>query len=315
MTRKSELLLLVAICGTLANGQQKAPAGNNATNKIEIKDGDCLEILKSEPYNLSDKRAIPICTYQSSDFSKLVELRRVCSLDSIVGTGNEVSQILNLMHWIHNTIPHDGAVQNPEEKNALSMITICKREHRAMNCRGLAIALNECYLAMGFKSRYVACLPKDTTDRDSHVLTMVYSNALKKWLWIDPTSDAYVMNEKGELLSIEEVREHLIHGYALIVNPDANRNHKITDSKEEYLYKYMAKNLYRLQSPVNSLCDYETKAQGKTISFVELSPINISDQRTEKAEDNLTTIKLASYNMTILIYKTNNPSIFWQPPN
>lgn len=307
MNKKSELLIILAICGALASGQQKAPVGN--------KDGNYLEILKSESYNLSDKRVIPKCTYQSSDFPKLVELRRVYNLDSIAGTGNEVSQILNLLHWIHNTIPHDGTVENPEEKNALNMITICKKEHRAMNCRGLAIALNECYLAMGFKSRYIACLPKDTTDQDSHVLTMVYSNAMKKWLWIDPTSDAYVMNEKGELLSIEEVRERLRNGHTLIVNPDANRNHTITDSKEEYLYKYMAKNLYRLQYPVNSVCDYETKVQGKTISFVELSPAIISDQRTERAGDNIATIKLARYNMTILIYKTNDPSIFWQPPN
>lgn len=315
MNKKYGLLVILVICGASANGQQKAPVGNKAMDRVEIKDANYLEILKSETYNLLDKREIPKCTYQSSDFPRLVELRRVCNLDSIVGTGNEVSQILNLLHWIHNTIPHDGAVENPEEKNALNMITVCKKEHRAMNCRGLAIALNECYLAMGFKSKYIACLPKDTTDQDSHVLTMVYSNTLKKWLWIDPTSDAYVMNEKRELLSIEEVRESLINGKTLIVNPDANRNHKITDSKEDYLYKYMAKNLYRLQYPVNSVCDNETKEQGKTISFVELSPVNISDQKTEKAGDNITTIKLVRYNMTIVVYKAHNPSIFWQSPN
>ena len=37
---------------------------------------------------------------------------------------------------------------------------------------------------------------------------------MKKWLWIDPTFDAYVMNEKGELLSIEEVRERLISDWS-----------------------------------------------------------------------------------------------------
>jgi len=44
--------------------------------------------------------------------------------------------------------------------------------------------------------------------RDS--INAVYSNTLNKWLWIDPTNDAYAMNEKGELLSIAEDR-HLLY--------------------------------------------------------------------------------------------------------
>jgi len=75
----------------------------------------------------------------------------------------------------------------------------------------------------------------------------VYSNSLEKWVWIDPTNDAYVMNEKGDLLSISEVRERLINDIPLILNPDANWNHKTSVEKEEYLYNYMAKNLYAFQ--------------------------------------------------------------------
>lgn len=211
--------------------------------------------------------------------------------------------------------------ENPEVKNAMNMITVCKNENRGMNCRGLAIALNECYLALGFKSRFITCLPKDTTDRECHVINMIYSNILNKWLWIDPTSDAYVMDEKGELLSIEEVRERIISGKTLIVNPDANRNHKISDTKEEYLYNYMAKNLYRFQCPVISEHDIETKEQEKKISYIELLPLNNSKQPSDKTEsinkENEITTKIIKKNnliMTIIIYKTNNSTLFWQVP-
>jgi hypothetical protein len=264
-------------------------------------------LKKAAKYNLKNKREIPKFTYQSSDNTHLIALRKSFNLDSIAGTGNEVSQILNLLHWIHNLIPHDGNHGNPEVKNAMNMIAVCKKENRGLNCRGLATVLNECYLAMGFKSRFITCLPKDTSDIDCHVINMVYSNTLKKWLWIDPTMDAYVMNEKGELLSIEEVRERLINGKMLILNPDANWNHKTTQTKEDYLYNYMAKNLYQFECPVNSEYDTETKEQDKVVNYVQLLPLdNKSPDKTEGTKTKSGT--------KFIISKTNNPTLFWQAP-
>ncbi len=79
------------------------------------------------------------------------------------------------------------------------MIAVCRKDNRGLNCRGLATVLNECYLAMGFSSRLVFRLPKDSlgVDPDCHVINMVFVPSLKKWIWTDPTNDAYVMNERG----------------------------------------------------------------------------------------------------------------------
>ena len=158
------------------------------------------DILKrAAKYNSNDFRVIPKFTYQSEDNPNLQSLRKHYKLDSIAGQGNEFSQVKNVLHWLHNLVPHDGQHGNPEIKNAESMIAVCKRENRGLNCRGLAITLNECYLSLGFNSRYVTCLPKDSlkTDQDCHVINTVYLNSLGKWVWIDPTFNAYVMNEKG----------------------------------------------------------------------------------------------------------------------
>jgi hypothetical protein len=269
-----------------------------------------LETLKSaQKYNLNEKRNIPKFAYQSVSNPDLAALRKAFNLDSIAGTGNEVSQILSLMHWMHDLIPHDGDHNNPEILNAMSMIDICKKENRGLNCRGLATALNECYLSLGFKSRFVTCLPKDSLkiDKDCHVIDMVYSNDLKKWLWIDPTFDAYVMNENGELLSIEEVRERLVSGKTLILNPEANWNHKVSQNKEYYLYTYMAKNLYRLECSVSSEYNTETVEHGKTISYIQLLPLDYFNQKPDRFESNNRIT-----GTTVINYKTNNPSLFWQ---
>ncbi len=281
-----------------------------ALNKKLKTTGDYLDILKkANKYNLSDNRPLPVFSYQSSDDPKLSALRKGFNLDSIAGQGNDVLKILNLLHWVHDLVPHDGINGNPEVKNAISMVEVCKKDGRGLNCRGLALVLNECYLAMGIKSRIVTCLPKDSLkiDQDCHVINSVYSESLKKWLWIDPTFDAYVMNEKGEMLSIEEVRERLITDKTLILNPDANWNNQQAQTKEHYLENYMAKNLYMLECPTSSEYNMETNAEGKTYNYIRLLPLNYHEQKPDIEEE-----KRTQKNTTWNTYKTNNPKVFWE---
>ena len=273
--------------------------------------GDYLYIIqKAGTYNTADNRQVPSFTYQGADNPNLVILRKTFNLDSIAGTGNEVSKVLNLMYWIHNLVPHDGNKENPTVKNALSMINQCKREKRGLNCRGLATVLNECYLSMGIKSRFVTCLPKDSLhmDNDCHVINMVYINSLKKWIWVDPTFCAYVMDDKGELLGLEEVRERIVDNKPLIINPDANWNHINSETKEYYLYYYMAKNLYRLECPISSEYDTETRDPGKVINYVQLLPLEYFKQKPDKTES------LNPTGTSYITYVTNNPNAFWAAP-
>ncbi|PZR28466.1 MAG: transglutaminase [Citrobacter freundii] len=274
--------------------------------------GDYLYILKKAgAFNNNDQRPLPAFTYQPASAPELVALRQAFKLDSIAGQGNESSRVLNLLHWIHELIPHDGQHENPVVKNAMSMIAICKKDVRGLNCRGLATVLNEAYLSMGFKSRMVTCMPKDSlgVDFDCHVINMVYLPSLKKWIWADPTNDAYVMNEKGELLGIEEVRQRIIEDKPLIVNPTANWNHKESTTKDKYLYNYMAKNLYILQCPVSSAYDIETATEGKTIQYIQLNPLDYFRQKPDKKES-VNKQKQTRYEF----YYTNNATSFFQNP-
>ena len=267
-----------------------------------------LKLKKAGKYNYSDNRFVPTFTYQSKDNSNLLRIRQEFKLDSVVGNGNEISRILNLMHWVHNIVRHDGGSNNPSLDNAIDLIKICKSEHRGINCRMMATILNECYLSLGLKSRFVTCMPKETKFEDCHVINMIYSNNLKKWIWVDPTFDAYVMDEKGELLGLAEVRERLINDKPLILNPEANWNRESSQTKENYLNSYMAKNLYRLESPLVSEYDTETVKSGKEITYLELLPLDGIEQNPQKKED------LYQNGVKFIRYKTNNPNLFWSKP-
>lgn len=279
-----------------------------AWTRVVYKPGFLEVLRKGAHFDRADPRPAPGFTYQPADAPELVTLRTAFKLDSVAGHGNEVSRMLEVMHWLHDLVPHDGQHDNPVVKNALSMVAECKRDRRGLNCRGLATVLNECYLALGFKSRFLTCLPNDSTDTECHVINVVWSNELKKWLWLDPTHDAYVLDEHGVMLGPWEVRERLIDGRPLILNPDANWNHKQSTVREYYLYSYMAKNLYWLECPVESRYDAETKLADKSVEYVQLLPLERHTQKPDVVR------RAGGSGNTIIEYRTNDPARFWAAP-
>ena len=95
----------------------------------------------------------------------------------------------------------------------------------------------------------------------------------------------------------------------LIVNPEANWNKLTSYTKEKYLENYMAKNLYRMSTPLVSEYNAETLGKGKEITYVELLPLDGIEQSPQKKESIDGTSGVKSTN-----YKTNNPNLFWTKP-
>lgn len=267
--------------------------------------GDMNYILqKSAPYKNEQVKDLPAFSYQPTDAAELVKFKKDFNLDSVAGNGDEISKIKNLLHWVHNVVRHDGGSDNPALKNGKDLIAICKKDNRGINCRMMATILKDAYQAEGFKARVVTCMPKDTTDFDCHVINVVWSNTLNKWVWMDPTFNAYVSDAKGNLLSIQEVRERLKTGADLTLNEDANWNNKEKQTKEHYLDYYMSKNLYWIQCAVNSTWDLETyKKDGPVTAYINLYPGTFNTIHQSK--------KVSKGSVT---YAISNPEYFWQKP-
>ena len=262
-------------------------------------------LQNSGPYNLKEKTtALPAFTYEDANSPNLVSLKNRFNLDSVSGNGDEISKVKNLLHWTHNAVRHDGNSGNPKSKNAIDLIAVCKKENRGVNCRMMATILRDVYQSEGFKTRIVTCMPKDTADFDCHVITVVWLNTLNKWVWMDPTFNAYVSDDKGNLLNIEEVRNRLVNGGALVLNEDANWNNKNKQTKAFYLDNYMSKNLYWLECSAKSAWDVETRKPGmQTIEYLNLYPGTYSTIHQPVKKDG-----------DMIEYATNNPAYFWQKP-
>lgn len=248
----------------------------NAEEKRDPDEGKSkLQILKEASPYTTDNSSEPVeFLYTAPEDSLLTLSREYFNLDSIAGTGPDSERIKNLMYWVHDLVRHDGSSKNPTcALNLRDIAKVCKDENRGVNCRMMAIMLTEALLAEGIPSRYLTCQPKAfEDDPDCHVICIAWAEDLGKWIWVDPTMAAYVTDEHGLLLHPGEVRRRLREDLPLILNEDANWNHKSTQTKEEYLDNYMAKNLYFIEAIQTQKAQPEGEGSDKHRKYILLAP-------------------------------------------
>lgn len=275
-------------------------------NAISLK-YDYLHILKNcqsySPNNLEYD-----FSYQSPDNVDLKVVREYFNLDSVAGNSDELSKIKRLLAFVNSLIPHNGDTDFKEKPSSvIEMAELCITKNHGASCRSLAKLLNECYLSMGINARFITCYPKKYIS-DCHVINAVWSTQLRKWLWVDPTWNAMVMDENGNYLSIQEVRYRLRNDLPLKLNDDAQLNKgekKFEADIEEYLYHYMAKNLYYISSAKDFYAGIEYKQNSSKPGYVILVPSDfdrnedVIGQGDEKKNNNIV---------------TTDDSLFWQKP-
>ena len=193
------------------------------------------------------------------DHPELERLREKYQIDRIAGTGDDWSKALNLMKWITEHINHRGNITSalPEVCKSLPMnaqglleYSFDKDEDIGINCYMLAIVLTESCLSLGLKSRIVSLNPLNPYDYDNHLVTVVWCNNFSKWVMLDPSYNAYLLDNEGNILSPWEARDLLCRHKTIVCNDELAHN-GARHSSEDYL-RYMAKNLFYMHSPIFS---------------------------------------------------------------
>jgi hypothetical protein len=263
---------------------------------------DYLSVLHaSPPYAYESTDGYPEFSYQDPADEGLTALRTTYDLVGIAGEGDEVSRLLNVLRWAHQSLRHDGG-RRVEPENALRILQDRTETGRGVNCVMMAIVLNEAYLALGIPSRVVHGNGRDWAfNGEWHTFNAVFSRSLDKWLFVDPTYQAYLTDDSGSLLSVAEAREHLRLGAPLHPNADADYNGQPVD-EVAYLH-YLSKNLYRFSASLRSAFgNYWVfyLPDGATRTYVHLDP---SGDPQDGLGGSLTTN-----------YFTSNPHYYWGRP-
>jgi hypothetical protein len=255
------------------------------------------KLLQLVKYDEESNEAPCQFTYQSNIHHDLFHLQTKYSLEAIAGTADDLSKFKNLATWLNKRHPHDN-VQQPEICNAIEVLQLSVDNAFSANCYVLATVLNELFLSLGYCSRRVHCRSYDAYDLDSHVVTVVYSDALEKWVYFDPSWNCYVTDDKGIILGLEEFRERLSANLPVWVNGDP------IDSEWSVFYKgYMAKNMFWFICPTESEYNYEHTREEKEKYYCVLLPkYFIPIDMKEKLENKQYRI-------------CRNPKNFWIAPN
>jgi len=274
---------------------------------VDYINNDYLSLLaKYSTFKKSTASNIPYFTYQSPKEEVLRALLTEFQLDETSRPENEIMDLVELMKWVNRRIPHNGSI-SVSNTETLEIINYSDSTGTGVNCRAVSIVLNDILLAMGYKARIIYCLPHEDYDTENHVTNLVYSQSLNKWIFLDPSFCAYVTDENGLPLDHSEIREALTIGKKLIVEGGLIHNGQpYYGGSNAYLNKYMAKNLFRFMSPLDSEYGYESSDREKR--FIILNPVGYKEETTQYDKRIVT-------GKNRIQYFTQDGNLFWNEPD
>jgi len=256
-------------------------------------------LKKFQEYEFESPDDVPKFQYAHSSDEGLGQIRDTFNLDKINGETSSMEHIINVMGWAHQIVRWSSWADDISPQNAINIINVAGAEKKPVSCRMKATILNEAYLSLAYQSRLITCLPKTDDITGVHVVNMVYVPQSKKWIYMDPSFKAYFTDEKGNVLSFQEIRKRMIEKRGLLVNSD-----NAWPSPDAAYIAYIANNFVRFSCPIISGFDYETP--GKDRDYVELVPKCLMNQENP--------IVRQSGDEFITRYFISNPDYFWVAP-
>ena len=184
----------------------------------------------------------------------LKKLKKEYNLDRLKQKRNDIELCFRAMEWTFQQLLSKIQTEYNGPLNAMEILKYCKKSRTTVNCLCHATVLTEVLLALGFRSRKISCMPIDVVPFDNHVVTVVYVPSLGKWIMLDPSMCCYITDKAKNILSIPEIRRHLINGleieictYGRFNNLNIPNGDHLTFNQTEYVV-YLFKNLFRFLS-------------------------------------------------------------------
>jgi len=132
------------------------------------------------------------------------------NLTQTAGEGSAFQKALRLMNAYSNRLRHESSFDNQIGWRGLDLLEYgLDQKNQGINCRGKAQILNEMCLALGIYARKVWLIPASIYDQECHVVNEIWDDELNKWVMLDISNNLYWVDDKGNPLSILEIRDHL----------------------------------------------------------------------------------------------------------
>lgn len=193
---------------------------------------------------------------------------------SILVDVDELSTFTNAVNWVSENLLSKKSSDIKKENSFCIINNVIKGEYAA-NCYAHAVVLNDIFRLLGYKARYIFCMPIDYHFADNHVVNLVFSKKEKRWMMFDAAQNLYYTDDNGKVMDIRTFRNYLIRGENINVNLLPVYWASLNDNRERMLYFekvliYMSKNMYRFACFKNGHKD--RLAQGRVVEIINLVP-------------------------------------------
>ena len=187
------------------------------------------------------------------------------NLDSIAGNGDDISRIKNLLYWVHNNISHDGSNGlAPGGRNLRNTYDSALRDSCGYNCRALAICLCGGFACRRHSGKIHNLSAKSMGHRQR---LPCHLRGMERVFRQMDLGRSYIcrLRYRRERSDVTSGRSEIqaANDMPLILNEDANWNNIRTETKEDYLDYYMAKNLYIIEANTLNQAEPEGESSHK----------------------------------------------------
>lgn len=184
------------------------------------------------------------------DCPEYADLLKKYPFEKIAGKGTDLQRAIRVLKYLSPKLTHSPWYDGHVDCNALALLDYSlDKPEQGINCLNKAKILEEVCLALGIYARRVRFLPYSPFDFDCHVVTEIYDRSQEKWCMLDPTTNGYLVDEKGTILSLLEARERMADTRFVTHCKATSREKDLQKLYRKNIARtaYYAKNLFRIQ--------------------------------------------------------------------
>ncbi|MBQ7139898.1 MAG: transglutaminase domain-containing protein [Bacilli bacterium] len=179
----------------------------------------------------------------------------------------DLDKIVYCLKWYNENLNYKG---RPIEENIydnyswIKLIKIVKKEKLTLNCRYKTMLFTQLLISLGFKARFVRCLPYEIMSHERHCVTEVFINELNKWIIVDSTFGIIYFDKYGNPLNLYEFRWLLL---------SSEKIRFFVKNKEDYynIISMWRKHIFRFQY---FLYNGDKMLEYKSQRYIILNPLN-----------------------------------------
>lgn len=189
-----------------------------------VKSINYKKLLEEEPIIIKDKFSnnkdlvITDLLNITKPFDIHKTLNEKYKLSEVANADTDFEKVIQVLNWLTDNTFYNGAQLHLLTDNTIDILKYAfgKPFKNAINCRGKAIALADCLVAVGIKA-YPICM-MSSEFKNCHFTCHAYISELNKWCIFDPSFGCRFSDKSGNPMGCLEMREMFLQGDEPVIN-------------------------------------------------------------------------------------------------